>query len=153
MCPCWPCLSFSSVFSKKSIQDALFVFMLQTVASYLIQLLCQPVSRPYNRVTHCLPARASHCVCGPQAAKQPYHLHVSIFIVDIYFCNYFSTSPSAKDDMQELTLVLPSSGLLLLKYKNHKKVFRRSKIWRKTFFFLLTCCGQLGKHTVKTCCN
>jgi len=76
-----------------------------------------------NGVTHCLHAAVSHCVCGPEPAKQPYHLHFSIFIVDIYFCNYLSTSPLAEDDMLKLTLPLPSLSLLLLK---HKHTDRRS---------------------------
>lgn len=77
-----------------------------------------PLLSSINRVTHCLRALASHCVCGPEAAKQPYRLHFSIFIVDIYFCNYLSTSPSAEDDMLKLTLLLPSFSLLLLAHKH-----------------------------------
>lgn len=76
-----------------------------------------------NRVTRSPRALASHCVCGPGRAKLSDHLPVSFFIVDIYFCNYLCTSPSAEDDTQKLTPLLPSSGLLLL---THKHTDRRS---------------------------
>lgn len=101
-------------------EENLISFLVSLIAtSYLTsKLLRQPVSCLYNGVTRCLYAAASHCVCGPEAAKRPYHLHLSIFIVDIYFCNYFSTSPSAKDDMPKLTLPLPSVSLLLLSNVN-----------------------------------
>lgn len=95
--------------------------LLQTITSASPSLLTPAPTcllSSINRVTHCLHVLASHCVCGPEPAKQPYHLHFSIFIVDIYFCNYLSTSPSAEDDMLKLTLPLPSLSLLLLTHKH-----------------------------------
>lgn len=68
-----------------------------------------------NGVTRCVRAPVRHRVCGPGPARRPDRLHFSFFIVDIYFCNYRSTSPSVKDDMMKLTPPLPSVSLLLPK--------------------------------------